>query len=277
MRTVREGCRVLPILPVCLRRDRAKGRGRKRVTVRASSSSRTRDSSSPRRSTTHYPTSPFDAPTTSTMSVGHGTTFLTAMREAADRVCGDALQLDEQLLQTYFVWQAPQHMPIDEEAFRRELLWGIAEDRGYAEWAILFPGLALRNSSPGITTLASKRRLEVRRHGDSSHFDVHLVSSNHPNDSSTSHPGGTGLGARSIKQRMAQERHGFSIDLRYEHRLVEQGSFGGCADEEAAVVECVQLGQVSRSSDRADEILCPHSGTATNPSPANSEWAHRDT
>ncbi|XAO27529.1 hypothetical protein I312_106385 [Cryptococcus bacillisporus CA1280] len=54
------------------------------------------------------------------MAVGHGETYLTAMRDAVDRVCGDTsrFQVDEQLLQTYFVWQAPQHMPIDEELFR---------------------------------------------------------------------------------------------------------------------------------------------------------------
>lgn len=56
------------------------------------------------------------------MAVGHGKTYLTAMRDAVDRVCGDTsrFQVDEQLLQTYFVWQAPQHMPIDEELFRSE-------------------------------------------------------------------------------------------------------------------------------------------------------------
>ncbi|OCF42308.1 hypothetical protein I317_03811 [Kwoniella heveanensis CBS 569] len=58
------------------------------------------------------------------MATGHGSAYLTAMSDLLTRVCGDRgmrEEANEQLLRTYFAWQGPQHMPVDEALFRRDM------------------------------------------------------------------------------------------------------------------------------------------------------------
>jgi hypothetical protein len=45
-----------------------------------------------------------------------------AVSDFVERVCGATGQDEphETLLRTYFAWQGPQHMPVDERLFRRE-------------------------------------------------------------------------------------------------------------------------------------------------------------
>jgi hypothetical protein len=58
----------------------------------------------------------------SPMAVGHGSTYQSAMRDLVTRVCGETHENEpnEELLSLYFAWQEPQHMPVDEDLFRRE-------------------------------------------------------------------------------------------------------------------------------------------------------------
>ena len=63
-----------------------------------------------------------DDPTPRAMYDGPRTSYDSAVSDFVERVCGPA-GLDEPhetLLRTYFAWQGPQHMPVDEKLFRRE-------------------------------------------------------------------------------------------------------------------------------------------------------------
>lgn len=57
------------------------------------------------------------------MTTGHGTTYTAAIGALVSSVCGSRTEVEpnEQLLSTYFVWQSPQHMPVDEALFRRDM------------------------------------------------------------------------------------------------------------------------------------------------------------
>lgn len=55
---------------------------------------------------------------------GQGDTYQTAVSYLVRQVCGESshLEVDEVLLGIYFTWQAPQHMPVDEQVFRRTVM-----------------------------------------------------------------------------------------------------------------------------------------------------------
>jgi len=80
---------------------------------------------------THYTSSPWagpstastgDGPTPRAMRTGPRTPYHLAVADFVDRVCGPPGQDEPQetLLKTYFAWQCPQHMPVNEKLFRRE-------------------------------------------------------------------------------------------------------------------------------------------------------------
>jgi hypothetical protein len=55
------------------------------------------------------------------MTVGHGSVYQSSINDLLSRVCGSQSTPEpvEELLQIYFAWQEPQHMPVDEILFRR--------------------------------------------------------------------------------------------------------------------------------------------------------------
>ncbi|WVF70007.1 hypothetical protein IAT40_004793 [Kwoniella sp. CBS 6097] len=58
------------------------------------------------------------------MATGHGSNYLAAISDLVTRVCGERVprpEANEMLLRTYFAWQGPQHMPVDEALFRRDM------------------------------------------------------------------------------------------------------------------------------------------------------------
>jgi hypothetical protein len=68
-------------------------------------------------------TSALSEPTPRSMKAGRGAKYTSAVTEFVERVCGENSTRPEPnrlLIDTYFSWQCPQHMPIDEQLFRRE-------------------------------------------------------------------------------------------------------------------------------------------------------------
>lgn len=63
-------------------------------------------------------------------SAVHSNTYQAAVTDLVHSICSDPteLEINETLLATYFAWQAPQHMPVDERMFRRTC--GQAEHTG---------------------------------------------------------------------------------------------------------------------------------------------------
>lgn len=54
-------------------------------------------------------------------AVGHGAIYHSSVHDLVSRVCGTGtVEPVNELLATYFAWQEPQHMPVDEDLFRRE-------------------------------------------------------------------------------------------------------------------------------------------------------------
>ena len=62
--------------------------------------------------------------TTPRGQTAQGDTYQTAVSYLVRQVCGESshLEVDEVLLGIYFTWQAPQHMPVDEQVFRRTVM-----------------------------------------------------------------------------------------------------------------------------------------------------------